>query len=197
MAGLNYLWRNRARFPITSTEFYRAWAKRILLLRALFKRNSVRRRLVHSGATISELAEIGNVEAIGDKSKLKIGEFSYIGKVELALYDFISIGNNVCINDGSHLLTASHDVLDPLWQHIKAPIVIEDYAWISTGAIILPGVKIGRGAVVGAGAVVAKSVEPYCIVVGNPAKVLQKKRTEMLKYNPCGFLAANNAWLHG
>lgn len=55
-------------------------------------------------------------------------------------------------------------------------IVIEDDVWFGHNAVILPGAKtIGRGAVVGAGAVVTKPVEPYAIVVGNPARVLKKR----------------------
>ena len=75
--------------------------------------------------------------------------------------------------------------------------MIEDYAWIGTGAMILPGVCIGRGAVFGAGAVVSKSVAPGAIVVGNPAKPISKSRCEIFDYNPCEFLAANRAWLVG
>ena len=52
-------------------------------------------------------------------------------------------------------------------------IVIEDYATIGTGAVILPQIKIGTGATVGAGAVVIRDVEPNTIVVGNPAKVIR------------------------
>ena len=52
-------------------------------------------------------------------------------------------------------------------------VVIEDDVWVGTRAVILSGVKIGRGAVVGAGAVVTKSVPPYGIVAGNPARLLR------------------------
>ena len=51
-----------------------------------------------------------------------------------------------------------------------APVTIEDYAFIGPRVIILPGVKIGKGAVVAAGAVVTKDVKDYALVVGNPAK---------------------------
>jgi len=87
--------------------------------------------------------------------------------------------------------------VDPTWNHIMKPIIIDDYAWIATNAIILPGVHIGRGAIIGAGAVVSKDVQPYQIVVGNPAKAIAKQRCEELNYNPCEFLASNRAWLIG
>jgi acetyltransferase-like isoleucine patch superfamily enzyme len=62
--------------------------------------------------------------------------------------------------------------------HEKRPeddrdVVIEDDVWIGSRAIVLKGVTIGRGAVVAAGAVVTKSVPPYAIAAGTPAKVLK------------------------
>ncbi len=56
---------------------------------------------------------------------------------------------------------------------ISAPIVIEDYAWISFNVSILKGVKIGEGAIVAAGSVVTKDVPDWTIVGGNPAKVIK------------------------
>ena len=55
------------------------------------------------------------------------------------------------------------------------PIVIEDYVWIATGAMILPGVTVGEGAVVAAGSVVTKDVPPWTVVAGNPAREVKKR----------------------
>ncbi len=55
------------------------------------------------------------------------------------------------------------------------PIVIQDDVWIGERAIILPGVTIGRGAIVGAGAVVTNDVPDYAVVAGNPAKVVRRR----------------------
>jgi maltose O-acetyltransferase len=197
MATLNYLWKNRAHFKFGTKPYFKAWAKRILLLPEIFKRNGRRNKLVQKGAIIHCTAEIGEIKAGGKKKYLSIGANTFLGKVELALHDKIIIGNNVCINDGVHILTASHDVSDPLWEHIKKSVIIEDFVWIATNVIILPGVHIGRGAVIGAGTVVSKDIFPYEIVVGNPAKVISKKRCSDLQYNPCEFLASNRAWLIG
>lgn len=197
MASLSFLFKNRIKFPFGSKGFFKSWAKRLLTFKELLKRNYRRTKLVRAGAQIDASAEIGEVRADGSKKMLKIGPNSFLGKVELALHDTIEIGANVCINDGVILLTASHDLNDPEWKHKKAPIVIDDYAWICTNVIVLPGVRIGKGAVLGAGAVVSKNVAPYEIVAGNPAKPLQKRRKEELVYNPCEFIAANAAWLKG
>jgi len=56
-----------------------------------------------------------------------------------------------------------------------APVVIEDDCDIGVGAIVLPGVRIGRGAQIGAGAVVAEDVPPYSVAVGVPAKVTRQR----------------------
>ncbi|WP_281275292.1 acyltransferase [Flavobacterium cellulosilyticum] len=161
----------------------------------MIKYNKRRKKLINDGAIIAETAEIGIAIINGRKNNLSVGDFSTIGRAEIALHDKVTIGSYVCINDGVVILSASHDVLDPLWRHKKAPIFIGDFAWIATNAIILPGVTIGKGAVVGAGAVVSKNVNDYAIVIGNPAKEITKKRSDILNYNPCEFLATNNAWL--
>ena len=57
---------------------------------------------------------------------------------------------------------------------VSGPITIEDDAWLRSGVVVLPGVRIGEGAVVGANAVVTHDVEPYTIVAGVPAHFLRK-----------------------
>lgn len=197
MASFSYLWINRVKFPIGSYKFFRTWGKRLFSFQELLLRNRRRNKLVKNGAVIHETAEIGEVNIAGGISFLSIGKQSFLGKVTINIHDEIKIGNRVCINDGVEILTASHDVADPAWKEVKGKIIIEDYAWIGTGAMILPGVTIGRGAVVGARAVVSKSVDADTIVVGNPAKAINRTRGKDLQYNPCEFLAANRAWLVG
>lgn len=197
MAALGYLWNNRVKFNEGTLSFYKVWGKRLLTFPEVIKRDYRRKTLVRNGANIHSTAEIGEVKFMGKRNKLTIGANSFLGRAELALHDKIIIGTNVCINDGVILLTASHDIADPNWLMVKKPIIIEDNAWIAVNAVILPGVRIGKGAVVGAGAVVSKNVEDYTVVVGNPARPISKKRGDQLNYNPCEFLAGNRAWLIG
>ena len=197
MASFSYLWANRAKFSSGSNNFFRAWGKRLFSFPELLHRNHRRNKLIKNGAIIHETAEIGEVNIAGGFRFLSIGRETFLGRVTLNIHDEVIIGNRVCINDGVEILTASHDVTDQNWKDVKAKIIIEDYAWIGTGAMILPGVTIGRGAVVGARAVVSKSVEAGAIVVGNPAKTINRTRCTELNYNPCEFLAANRAWLVG
>jgi acetyltransferase-like isoleucine patch superfamily enzyme len=82
------------------------------------------------------------------------------------------IGENVWISSGVWLVTCSRDMNDPRFPDVYAPIVIDDYAWIGMGAMILGGVTIGTGAVVQPGAVVTENVAPYHVVGGVPATVV-------------------------
>lgn len=92
----------------------------------------------------------------------------------------LTIGSNVGIAPHVRILTSHHleagrAVPIPRSPLRFAPVVIEDDCDIGIGAIILPGVRIGRGVQVGAGAVVTRDVEPYSVVAGVPAKVLRMR----------------------
>jgi acetyltransferase-like isoleucine patch superfamily enzyme len=82
----------------------------------------------------------------------------------------LEIGNNVNLSGFSFFISQSHDVNDPYGHTELTKITIQDDAWIATNAMIMPGVNIGKGAVVAAGSVVVKDVPDYAIFAGNPAK---------------------------
>jgi maltose O-acetyltransferase len=90
------------------------------------------------------------------------------------------IGDNVSISAGCWIITDEHDVNDPRFAEVLAPVTIGDYVFIGSKAMILPGTSIGRGAVVGAGAVVTKDVRPFEIVGGVPARAIGERREEFL-----------------
>src|SRR3989304_2131330 len=171
---VRYLISHRNSPPIGSRIWMKVWAKRIWTLPSLVAFRWRLKVLEWRGADIGELSILSRCEINGSCKRLKIGSNSFIGRVVLHLHENVEIGNCVVINDGVTLLTASHDVSDEAFESIAKPIVIGDYAWICTDAILLPGIKVGRGAVVGAGAVVAKDVPEFAIVVGNPARILKK-----------------------
>jgi acetyltransferase-like isoleucine patch superfamily enzyme len=122
------------------------------------------------GWEMGEGIAIGNNVIIGPNCFLGFG-----GKIE--------IGNHVMI--APHVVIVSHnhsfDRFDiPMRNQALQclPITIEDDVWISSHVTILPGVRIGRGAIIAAGAVVNRDVEPYSIVGGVPAKQIGSRQDE-------------------
>jgi Acetyltransferase (isoleucine patch superfamily) len=91
------------------------------------------------------------------------------------------IGNNVSISSDVIILTADHDMDSPDFAGRNKAVKIEDYAWVGTRALILPGTNLGKASVIAAGAVVARDVDELNVVAGIPAKFI-KKRAEHLEY---------------
>jgi acetyltransferase-like isoleucine patch superfamily enzyme len=94
----------------------------------------------------------------------------------------LEIGADVSISPECYLLTLTHDSQDSAFAAVAKPVTIENRAWIGARALVLPGVRIGEGAVVGAGAVVTRDVEPFSIVAGNPARKIGE-RNRALAYS--------------
>ncbi|HKG08371.1 MAG TPA: sugar O-acetyltransferase [Pedobacter sp.] len=102
----------------------------------------------------------------------------------------IEIGNNVMIASNVQIYTATHRVEtyerlvedwketdeSPYFRTYALPVKIEDNVWIGGGVIILPGVTIGKDAVIGAGSVVTRSIPENSVAFGNPCKVIRKNR---------------------
>jgi putative colanic acid biosynthesis acetyltransferase WcaF len=86
---------------------------------------------------------------------------------------FVSIGPGACVAQEAYLCTGTHDLLDPNWPLQTAPIMIGDDAFIGARAFLMPGVKVGKRAIVGACAVVTRNVSPLTTVAGNPARLLR------------------------
>lgn len=122
------------------------------------------------------------------ENNLTIGSDSCINRnCHLDSRGQILIGNNVSISPECVLITGSHSVNSRDFDYITGTIIINDYVWLGTRALILPNIEIGKGAVICAGAVVTKNVKPYTIVAGVPAKEIGK-RTEDLNYNNKWFM---------
>lgn len=99
----------------------------------------------------------------------------------------ITIGNNVSVSFGTTILTLTHDVHSKDFACVTGEVAVGDHAWIGANATILPGVTIGEGAVVAAGAVVTRSVDPYTIVGGVPARTIGTRPREiayLTKWSP-------------
>jgi acetyltransferase-like isoleucine patch superfamily enzyme len=120
------------------------------------------------------------------KCNYLIGENVFLGEDLIIIDDLDDIGPNLIIGDRVAIAPRVTLVLYtvPNWSRIvdftglkKGKIIIEKDAWIGTGVVVLPGVRVGEGAVVGANSVVRKDVSKYSIVGGVPAKEINKVKT--------------------
>jgi acetyltransferase-like isoleucine patch superfamily enzyme len=137
-----------------------------------------------------ETIEIGDGVYIGHQTILKgyhrnrmvIGAGTWIGQ-QCFFHSAggLTIGQDVGVGPGVKIVTSTHrlDVLDQPILHAPidlAPVVIEDGGDIGVGAILLPGVTVGRGAQIGAGAVVTSNIPAWAIAAGVPARVIGSRR---------------------
>lgn len=150
---------------------------------SIFKSNFKIWYLRKSGCSISDRvflgpnSKIGGVLTIGRNTTI-VGEARMSGE--------ITIGQNVIIASGCHILTNNHDIIDPNalpygTNYSTKKVIICDNCWIGAKVTILPGVIIGEGSVIGAGSVVTKNVDKLSIVAGNPAKRIGERNSE--RYN--------------
>lgn len=122
------------------------------------------------------------------RSKVSVGKGSYInGKIRIVGGAEVRIGKYCAMGSDIHIISSNHDIAHANLQYMFAnryikksvvdvsegPVVIGNNVWVGDLAIILPGVRIGDGAVVAAGSVVTKDVEPFSVVAGNPAKLIK------------------------
>lgn len=159
-----------ARYLPGSDSRFGRWARplRCCVTKSLFK---------HAGRNIN----IEKGAYFGDGSQIEIGDNSGIG-INCQVCGPVKIGDNIMMGPEVIILTVSHkyDRLDiPMLEQghkEPEPVTIGDDVWIGTRAIILPGISIGKGAIVGAAAVVTKDVPEYAIVCGNPAKIIKSRK---------------------
>ena len=142
----------------------------------------------------SELVRVGSGVTLGEQTwlnakddrrdgqpTLDIGDGTYIGRFgQVNAWRSVTIGRNVLIADRVFISDADHcygDADTPIRLQGDAfvgPVNLLDGCWIGIGAVILPGVTIGRNAVVAANAVVAQDVPDRAVVGGIPAKIIKQ-----------------------
>lgn len=94
----------------------------------------------------------------------------------------LTIRSNAVVAYEAIIWTLNHDYNDIHFKGKGAPTEIGEYAWICSRSIILPGLKIGKGAIVASGAIVTKDVPDYAIVGGVPAKILGYREENKYQY---------------
>lgn len=129
--------------------------------------------------TIQKNARIARNIVIGDYSG--IGE-NCVVSTETIIGKWVMMAQDVKIYTSNHRYSSIDIPMCFQGYTEYRPVIIEDDVWIGAGVIILPGVRIGQGAIIGAGSVVTKDVEEYSIVAGNPAKKIKTRcRDSVLK----------------
>lgn len=181
-------------FLATLTGFIPSHTIRLFLYRMLFRIKIGKDSSIHwlarfnlpSGIEIGHNTIIGNDAFLDGRSyrTWKEGQNRMLGYLQ----DFVQpkerplrIGDNVSIAGEVRMYTMQHDIDDPDFREVGAPVVIDDYVVIGTRVTILPGVHVGKGAVVASGAVVTRDVAPYTVVGGVPAQFI-RNRSKDLRY---------------
>lgn len=96
-------------------------------------------------------------------------------RANLYSLDRITLEAGALAAQESYLCTGTHDLNDPEWPLITAPIVVGERAFVGARAFVLPGITIGARAVIGAGSVVTRNVAAETTVAGNPARPVEKR----------------------
>jgi maltose O-acetyltransferase len=147
---------------------------RLALLRAVGHMPSHHARLFfyrRFGMTIGRRSWIYKGAEVRNPRGITIGDDVVVGHdAVLDGRGGLHIEDNVNLSTGVWIWTMQHDYKSPRFAAVSAPVRVRADSWLSARVIVLPGVEIGRGAVVAAGAVVTKSVEPWSLNGGVPAK---------------------------
>jgi maltose O-acetyltransferase len=118
---------------------------------------------IEQGAIFSTLLSLSDNACVGINARLD-------GDVRIGKHSMM--GPDCMIFTQNHVFDKENLIYIPGYTPSR-PVIIEDNVWIGARVIILPGVTIGKGSTVGAGAVVSKSIPPYSVAVGNPARVVK------------------------
>lgn len=129
------------------------------------------------GARIDPTAKVYPGVRVWFPPNLQMGRFSCLG-LDVTCYCMapIRLGDFALVSQGAHLCGGTHDIDDPHFQLIARPISIGDNAWVAAEAFVGPGVSIGTGAVLGARSVCFRSIDPWKVHAGNPAKFIRARR---------------------
>lgn len=142
---------------------------------------------VHIGESVAIWRE-ARIEALCNNPQspgIHIGNGTTIQPyVHIGALEEVTIGKGVLIASRVYITDHDHDYRNPFEPPISngrlivAAVRIEDYVWLGEGVMVLKGVSIGERSIIGAGSVVTRSIPPFSIAVGNPAKVISRYNQE-------------------
>lgn len=108
--------------------------------------------------------------------RLILGNDCWIGEnVWIDNLDWVTVGSNSCVSQGSYLCTGSHDSFKPTFDLISKPIFIDDQVWVGAFCKVAPGVTLARGSMFRMGSVITKSTGEWEIWGGNPCKKVKNR----------------------
>ncbi len=111
---------------------------------------------------------------------LKTGDVVTLGPLcEVYNPGGVFIDHHCIVSQGAYLCGATHDPDDPAFPFIAKKIELGAYSWVCARAVVLPGVTMGEGAVLGAAAVASRSLAPWTIHAGNPARLIRARRRQV------------------
>jgi dTDP-4-amino-4,6-dideoxy-D-glucose acyltransferase len=150
---------------------------------------------IDNTARIKHLSSHGNHISIGMcvycSVTLNIGSWVHIASLTSIIggvKSTLTIGDFAGISTGARIVCGSEDFVNSLLGFvpesyrttIHGNTVIEDFAWVGAGAVVLPNITIAEGSVIGAGAVVTKNTEPWMVYAGNPARIIKPRNKEKI-----------------
>lgn len=113
-------------------------------------------------------------------NNVQVNDYVHISAMEkVEIGDNVLMAGHIYISDNSHgfykgIEQSTPDIAPIKRPYYVAPVIIENNVWIGEGVVIMPGITIGYGSIIGANSTVTKNIPPYCIAVGQPAKIIKK-----------------------
>jgi len=146
----------------------------------LGKRSVIQKPWCLSIGSRSQIEHQVHIKATDDRTEIRIGKSVFVGfncefdiSEKLIIGDHVLIAPGCFITDHNHLHAANKLIAEQGCE--CAPVTLEDDVWLGAHVVVLPGVTIGRGAIVAAGSVVNRDVESMSIVAGAPARPIGKR----------------------
>ena len=168
------------------SKWKRSWSWLSMSLITNFPSRHVRMFLLRrKGATIADNVSIWRGVEIRDPKGLVIDSGCAIGPgVTLDARKGLRLGKNVTVAKDAIIWTLHHDMNSTDFHTVGAETIIEDYAWICSRSVLLPGVHVGRGAVIASGAILSKDADELSIMGGVPAKKIGERKECDFQYVP-------------
>ncbi len=128
------------------------------------------------GAKIGQKVRIKTGVRVKFPWRLTVGDYTWIGEdTWIDNLAYVTIESHVCLSQNVYLCTGNHNWNHPNFKLITSEIYIEESSWIAARAMVGPGVRVGKGAVLTMGSVTGQSLHPMTIYAGSPAQPIKQR----------------------